>query len=137
MKNIMVALVTLTISLGAYAQVDSIHGGTKTGTVRESDADPKNSNRNLKVQENPTMQDSVKMRSGERSTIQHIPHNRDTSGTMKDQQMKSNGSMQNPKPAQPENSGVKNTSPTKPEQPKKVATDKDKMYLVPDSTVKK
>jgi len=137
MIKLLVAILTLMFSLGATAQVDSIHGGTKTGTVHESDADLKNGNNNSTVHEKPAMQDSVKIQSGERNTIQNIPHGRDTSGTMNGQQMKSKGNMQNPKPAQHENSGVKTTSPTKQEQPKKVATEKDKMYLVPDSTVKK
>jgi len=133
----MVAIVTLMFSLGAYAQVDSIHGGTKTGTVRESDGDLNNANRNSKVQENPVVQDNVKVGSDERSTNQNKSLAKDSSGTSAGEQKKSNDNMQSPKPVQHENSGVKITSPTKQEPPKKAGTDKDKMYLVPDSTMKK
>jgi hypothetical protein len=137
MKKIMVAIVTLMFGLGASAQVDSLHGGTKAGTVHESDGDLNNVNRDSKLQENPVLHDSVQVHSTEKSKMQSTPHTRDSSGTTTGQQKKANGSMQNPKPVPHENSGVKPSSPTKQEPPKQVGTDKDKMYLVPDSTIKK
>jgi len=133
----MVAIVTIMFSAGAYAQMDSLQQGTKAGTVHESDGDINNVNRNAKQQENPVMQDSVKMHSTERSNMQNTPHTRDSSGTTVGQQKKASGTIQTPKPVQHENPNVKTAPPIKQQPPKQVGTDKDKMYLVPDSTMKK
>lgn len=123
MKKIMVALVTL-ISLGASAQVDSMHSRTNNKTWQNSDGDSihhaNNPNKDFKSMDNSTVkeksinQDGAKVNNEER------------------------GNTKNPKQAHPENSNMKTTPPAKQNTTKnKAASDKDKIYLVPDSTLKK
>jgi hypothetical protein len=124
------------ISMGAYAQTDSMNNGTYSDTIHNSSGDlPKardNSDKKMHDQEQQIDSSRSSMRQNSQG------HSKDSSATDSRQHNKSKNNMQNQKSAQPAKTTIKSSPPSNQAPVKSDGKNgKDNMYLVPDSAVNK